>query len=201
MWRLLTAYGAGLLVGAIAAAITSGAHNRCGAAQSIAAAMRAVCIGLIATGQQAARLNETHEEIRHRAGAAQMWWLIAAILAGDNRIAVLILGQALARLAAERVWRAAVSAAQLAIAAELILAVGTLLASVAECGAGNAASTALAAECLCGAGLVQSRIVGALLVRVVVAVGTSVAHKEPGDAHAAGAALNGEGREETQTKP
>lgn len=186
---VLTAHSAGLLVGAIAAAIASGAHNRRGAAQSVAAAMRAISIGFIATGQQAARLDEAHKEIRHGAGAAQMRWLIAAILAGHDCIAVLVLGQALARLAAERVWRAAVAAAQVATAAQLILAVGTLFAAIAEGGAGNAASTALAAERLGRAGLVQSRIVGALLVRIVIAVGASVAHKEPRDAHAAGAAL------------
>lgn len=178
-----------MLVGAITAAIASGAHNRRGAAQSVAAAMRAISVGFIASGQQTARLDEAHEEVRHGAGAAQMRWLIAAILAGHDGIAVLVLGQALARLAAERVWRAAVAAAQAAAAAQLILAVGTLFAAIAERGAGNAATTALAAERLGRAGLVQSRIVGALLVRVVVAVGASVAHEEPRDAYSAGAAL------------
>lgn len=118
-----------------------------------------------------------------------MRWLIAAILAGHDCIAVLVLGQALARLAAERVWRAAVAAAQVATAAKLILAVGTLFAAIAEGGAGDAATTAFAAERLGRAGLVQSRIVGALLVRIIIAVGASVAHKEPRDAHAAGTAL------------
>lgn len=184
-----TADGAGLLIGAIAAAITAGAHDGRGAAESVAAAMRAIGIRLSATGQQATRFDQAHEEIGHGTRAAEMGRLIAAILAGDNGIAVLVLGQAFAALAAERVRRTAVAALQMAIAAQLILAMRTLFASVAERRTRDATAAALATERLRRTGLIEAGIVGALLIRIIVTVGASIAHEEPRDANAARTAL------------
>jgi len=118
-----------------------------------------------------------------------VWRLIAAVLAGHDRVAVLVLRQALAAAAAKGVLRTGVAALQAAVAAHLILAVGTLPPTVAEGRPRDAATTALAAERLRGAGLVQAGIMGALLVGGVVAVGTAIAHEEPRDAHATRAAL------------
>lgn len=118
-----------------------------------------------------------------------MWRLIAAILAGDDRIAVLVLGQAFATLAAESVRRTAIAALQLAIAAQLILAMRTLFASIAERRTGDATAAALTTERLRRTGLIEAGIVGALLVGIIVAIGTSIAYEEPGNANATRAAL------------
>lgn len=179
-----------MFVGAITATIPSGADDGRGAAQSVAAAVRTVGVRLPpTTAEQAARLDEAHEEVGEGAGSTQMRRLIAAVLAGHDRVTVLVLRQALAAAAAEGVFRTGVAALHAAIAAQLVLAMWTLPSSVAQSSARDAATASLAAEGFRGAGLVEAGVVGALLVGGVIAVGAAVAHKEPRDAHATRAAL------------
>lgn len=142
-----------------------------------------------AAAQQTARLDEAHEQVGNGPGAAQVGRLIAAVLAGYDGVAVLVLRQAFAAAAAEGVLRTGVAAPHAAVAAQLVLAMRALAASVAQCRPRDAAATTLAAEGLRRTGLVQAGIVGALLVGGVVAVRTPVAHEEPGDAHTARTAL------------
>lgn len=151
--------------------------------------MRAVGVRLPPAAQQASGLDQAHEEIGHGAGAAQVRRLVAAVLAGHDGVAVLVLRQALAAAAAERVLRTGIATPVAAITAQLILAVRTLAPAVAEGRPRDAASTALATERLRRTALVEAGIVGALLVGGVITVGAAVADEEPGDANAAGTAL------------
>lgn len=154
--------------------------------------MRAVGVRLppSAAAQQTSRLDQAHEQVGNGPGATQVRWLIAAVLAGHDGVAVLVLRQAFTAAATESVLRAGIATPHAAVAAQLVLAMRALAASVAQGRPRDAASTALTAEGLRRTGLVQAGIVGALLVGGVVAVRTSIAHEEPGDAHTTRTALD-----------
>lgn len=114
--------------------------------------------------------------------------LVTSVPAGHDRVAVLVLRQALATPAHERVLRTLAAFPE--IAPDLVLALGALRFAVADSGPRDAAATLLAPER-------QRRTVGdvgferkvALLVGGVAAVGAAVAHEEPADADSARAAL------------
>lgn len=125
--RPLTTHVARLLVAAVAAAIPTGAHDRRRPAAAVAAPQRTV--GLVTATAAAAAATpllrcsgiqspnatlpvvRTGEESLHRSRnrrrAADQRRFVAAVTARDNRIAELVLGQALAAATAERVRRAA----------------------------------------------------------------------------------------------
>ena len=113
---------------------------------------------------------------------------VTSVPAGHDRVAVLVLWQALATPAHERMHRTLAALPE--VTPDLVFTLGALRFAVADSGPRDAAATLLAAEG-------QRRTVGdvgferkvALFVGSVAAVGAAIAHEEPADADSARAAL------------
>lgn len=116
----LTAHVARLLVAAVAAAVPTGAHDRRRPAAAVAASKRTVVVAGHRTAAAAvaataakptnptlpvASAEESLHWPRNGRRAADQRRLVAAVATRDNRVAELVLGQAFAALAAERVRR------------------------------------------------------------------------------------------------